>query len=163
VKRSDKVLFWLVGTLALLVLLCGACIVGVVVLPFRWWSHGSAMQASKDFLASNSVVREQVGEIRGFGWVPSGSLQETNGRGQAHLTLSLQGEKGEAKATIDLTKEPGGSWKVKSATLFKEGRSFALTDEPSPSGPADGGANQSSPPAEPPPAADGQDSDGLPA
>jgi hypothetical protein len=163
VKRSDKILLWLLGTLALLVLLCGACIVGVVVLPVRWWSHGSAVQASKDFLASSSIVKEQVGQIRGFGWVPSGSLHETNGKGQAHLTFSLKGEKGDAKATLDLTKEPGGPWKVKSATLFKEGRSFALTDEPSPGGPAGGGTNQPSSPAEPPPAQEGQDSEGLPA
>lgn len=161
-KRSDKVLLGLLGALALLILLCAACVVAVVVLPLRWWSHGGAVEASKEFLASNPVVVQKIGKIERFGRVPSGTFEETNGRGSAHLTLTLHGEKGEAKATLDLTKEPGGSWKVRSATLLADGASLPLLGAAQ--GPADDGAPAPAPtPADPAPPPEEKDSEGLPA
>ena len=121
------------------------------------------MGASKAFLGSNPVVIEQVGRIRRFGWVPSGSLQETNGRGRAHLTLTMEGEKGEAKATVDLTKEAGGDWKVRSATLFKDGRTFILTGAGTGEGPAEEGRPAPPPPDSSPVSPGEKDPDGLPA
>ena len=162
-KRSDKVLFGFLGALALLVLLCAACIAGLVVLPARWWTRSGPMEASKTFLASNPTVIEKVGRIRRFGWVPSGSFHEADGRGRAHLTLSLEGEKGEAKATVDLTKEAGGDWKVRSATLFKDGRTFILTGADTGEGPPEEGRPAPPPPDSPPVSPGEKDPDGLPA
>lgn len=126
VKRSDKVLLMVVGGILLVVGLCAICLVGGLFLPYHWWTQGGPSQAAKDFLASDPTLREQLGAIKDFGLFPSGSVNELNGKGKAHLEFSLEGDKGRGRAAVDLAKEPRKDWWVTAATLYVGDREFIL-------------------------------------
>lgn len=110
--------------------LCLVCVVGAVMMPLRWWSHGGAAGAAKDYLRKNSVVQAQLGAVKNFGRFPSGSERITNGEGSAHLFLTVQGERKEGKAEIQLTRRPGHPWQVTSAVLTVDGRPIQLDGTP---------------------------------
>jgi hypothetical protein len=151
-KRTDKVFLYILFGLVVLGGLCVACLVGVVVLPVSWWSHGNAPETAKLYLKTNPKVISEIGAVQGFGWLPSGSVQEMNGKGKAHLIFTLKGEKGEARAVLDLTKAPGKDWQVDAATLYVAGREIPLKGQPPP--------GDLSPP-QPGQTAEGSDADGV--
>lgn len=145
VKRSDKVLLMVVGGILLLAGLCAVCLVGGLFLPYHWWTQGGPSQAAKDFLASDPILRERVGAIRDFGIFPSGSVNEVNGKGKAHLEFSLKGDKGNGRALVDLAKEPNKEWRVIAARLYVGDREFILK-----AGPASEGEPLQKPDGKPP-------------
>jgi hypothetical protein len=125
-KKTDKVLLY--GFISLLAAggLCVACLVAVIFLPFSWFSHGGAAETARYFLKNDPVVQARIGDIRDFGWLPSGSVREVNGAGRAHLVFSLKGSRAEGRATVDLAKEAGKDWEVTAATLAVGGKEFVL-------------------------------------
>jgi hypothetical protein len=119
--------------------LCLVCVVGAVLVPMRWWSQGGAAGAAKDYLGKSAVVAAELGPIREFGRFPQGSQNTINGRGTAHLTITVRGDRGEGTAEVDLGKEPGKEWKVLGGTLTVNGKSVPLEGGPvSPSAPLNG-------------------------
>jgi len=148
-KKSEKwMLFSVLGALAI-VGLCLVCIVGAVLVPMQWWSHGGAAGTAKDYLRKNTVVQAQIGPVREFGQFPTGSESIINGEGSAHFVITIKGERRDGSAELELVRKPGQPWKVTSAVLTVEGRETQLE-----------GASGSSPPTSDPPkgsSAAGQD------
>lgn len=132
-KRTDKVFLYIIFGAIVLGGLCIACLVGLVVLPVSWWSRGNAPETAKAFLKTNPKVISEIGAVKDFCWLPSGSVQEMNGRGKAHLIFTLKGAKGEARAALDMTKAPGEDWRVDKAVLYVAGREIPLKGQPPPS------------------------------
>ena len=153
-KKSEKwMLFAVLGALGI-VGLCLICVVGAVLVPMRWWSQGGAAGAAKDFLGKSAVVRAELGTITEFGSIPVRSESIVNGKGTAHITVTIHGERAEGTAELDLTKESGKDWKVIAGTLTVDGRTLPLE------GPAGAPATPSQAPSEdgPPPPNDDQGS-----
>jgi hypothetical protein len=125
-KKSEKwMTFAVLGALGIVVL-CLVCVIGAVMVPLRWWSHGGAAEAAKDYLRKNSVVQAQLGAVKGFGRFPTGSESIINGQGSAHFFMTVQGERKEGRAEIELARKPGQTWQVTSAVLMVEGRPIRL-------------------------------------
>ncbi len=139
-KSSEKWMLAAVLSALSIVGFCLICIVGAVLTPLRWWSHGGATEAAEDFLRKNPVVVAHLGTVRSFGTLPSGSQTLINGEGKAHLLITLRGEKSEGTAEVDLMKKPGDSWKVTAAVLVAGDQRLVLEAGP--------GANSPSPPPE---------------
>jgi hypothetical protein len=125
-KKSEKWMLFAVLGAVVIVGLCLVCVVGAVLVPMRWWSQGGAAGAAKDYLAKSTVVASELGVIREFGKFPRGSESTFNGKGTAHLVISIIAERGEGTAEVDLTKEPGKAWTVTGGTLTVAGKSFPL-------------------------------------
>ena len=145
-KSSEKWMLAAVLSALGIVGFCLICIVGAVLTPLRWWSHGGATEAAEDFLRKNPVVTAHLGTIRSFGALPSGSQSLINGEGKAHLLITIRGEKGEGTAEVDLMKRPGESWKVTAAVLVAGDQRLVLEAGP--------GASSPSPPSEAQPGSD---------
>ena len=125
-KKSEKwMLFSVLGALVI-VGLCLVCVVGAVLVPLRWWSHGGAAGAAKDYLSKSTVVQTQLGPIKEFGRFPTGSESIINGQGSAHFVITIKGQLRNGSAELDLVRKPGQTWKVTSAVLSVEGREIPL-------------------------------------
>lgn len=134
-KKSEKwMLFSVLGALAI-VGLCLVCIVGAVLVPLRWWSHGGAAGAAKDYLSKSAAVQAQIGPVREFGQFPTGSESVINGEGSAHLVITMKGARRDGSAELQLVRKPGQPWKVTSAVLRVEGREIQLEGVSGPSQP----------------------------
>jgi hypothetical protein len=126
--------------------LCLVCVIGAVMVPLRWWSHGGAAEAAKDYLRKNPVVQAQLGAVKDFGGLPSGTESIINGEGSAHFFMTVRGERKEGRAEIELARKPGQAWKVISAILTVDGLPFQLDETtvppalPPPSQPQDNSA-----------------------
>jgi hypothetical protein len=138
-KQSEKWMLFAVLGAIVIVGLCLVCIVGAVLVPMRWWSQGGAAGAAKDYLGKSAVVASELGPIREFGRFPMGSESTVNGKGTAHLSITIKGERAEGTAEVDLGKDPGKEWKVLGGTLTVNGKAFPLEGGPaSPSAPSTG-------------------------
>jgi hypothetical protein len=111
--------------------LCLVCVVGAVMVPLQWWSHGGAAEAAKDYLRKSSVVQAQLGAVKDFGRFPSGSESSVNGEGSAHFFMTVKGERKEGRAEVELTRKPGQAWQV-TGVLTVDGRPFQLDETPVP-------------------------------
>ena len=129
-KKSEKWMTFAVLGALVIVGLCLVCVVGAVMVPLRWWSHGGAAEAAKDYLRNSSVVQAQLGPVKDFGRFPAGSESIINGEGSAHFFMTVQGERKEGKAEIQLTRKPGHPWQVTAAVLTVDGRPIQLDGAP---------------------------------
>ena len=138
-KQSEKWMLFAVLGAVVIVGLCLVCIVGAVLMPMRWWSQGGAAGAAKDYLEKSAVVASELGPIREFGRFPQGSQSTVNGKGTAHLSITIKGERAEGTAEVDLGKDPGKEWKVLGGTLTVDGKSYPFEGGPvAPSAPLNG-------------------------
>ncbi len=138
-KKSEKWMLFAVLGAVVIVGLCLICVVGAVLVPMRWWSQGGAAGAAKDYLGKSAIVASELGPITEFGRFPQGSESTMNGKGTAHLVITIKGERGEGTAALDLAKDPGKEWKVLGGTLAVGGTSYPLEGGPvAPSSPLNG-------------------------
>lgn len=79
---------------------------------------GSAMKSSEAYkVAVRAIERDQeilneTGGIIGYGMIPSGNVNISNGNGQAQLEIKVLGNEKELKVSVYLTKEPSGEWEI---------------------------------------------------
>lgn len=79
-------------------------------------SNTDAYKVSTDFIMQNKALKSEVGEIKGFGLIPTGgiSLQtDSNGEtGNANINLIIKGDKAYKSVTIFVSMDYGKDWEV---------------------------------------------------
>lgn len=103
-KNRKKVLFIILG-IALAFTLFFVFVATVI-------SKSDAHVQAEKYISANAEVQQKSGGIKDFGMLPTGSIQTTNGYGNADLTLSVNGKKHDMKVFVHLEKEPETEWKV---------------------------------------------------
>lgn len=63
-------------------------------------------------IEQNDAILSEVGKISGYGMMPMGNINISNGYGTAQLTIEVQGTKKNITVFTHLTKEPNGEWKM---------------------------------------------------
>ena len=92
--------------------------VGVVFFVFSLLAGGSAMKNSDAYkiavteIEKNEQILTETGGIKGYGMTPAGSINITNGFGQAQLEIKVLGNKSDLKVRVYLKKEPNGEWEL---------------------------------------------------
>ena len=107
-----------------------ACFVGVIV-GVAVYSVGNSEAAAraKDFLRNNEKLKMDIGEVRDFGSIITGSINSQSESGQATLHLKVIGERKTVNATVDLVLVKGSAWRVSSASYDAEpGQTIDLLD-----------------------------------
>ena len=110
-NRHGKRIIWV--TIGISVLIFGLVLLPVVVFMIKTSdAYGTAIE----YLKSDPNIKEQVGNVRGFGLIPTGSVQTTtiNGveSGNATFEIVVRGDKKYVDVTIDLEKAPDSLWTV---------------------------------------------------
>ena len=114
------------ATLLVVVLIIVAGIVGAT---FYTIGHSEAAQTAKDFLRRNEKLRADVGDVRDFGWLVTGSIDTHNADGDATLRLKVIGARRSAPASVRLAYREGKAWRVTGASFeAADGRTVSLFD-----------------------------------
>ena len=125
-KKVVLIVAGVVAALGLLVALFVGSIVGVV-----FYSIGSseAAETAKTFLRTNERLKQDIGEVRDFGYFPSGQIKTHGAAGNASLTLKTIGERRTVSATVLMAYRSGRDWRVVDAYYDNEaGDRVSLTD-----------------------------------
>src|SRR3954468_9528485 len=108
-KRTLVIILSAIGALMLLVVLFAGAIIGIV---FYSISHSDAAQTAKSFLQTNERLKQDIGEVKDFGSIITGSVNSRNNSGEANLNLKVIGERRTANATVMLMSREGRNWRV---------------------------------------------------
>jgi hypothetical protein len=84
----------------------------IMVIP-----NTEAYSVTKEYLRNDTIIRNEVGDINGFGLIPIGSIQKTidsNGEyGNATIVLTVKGDKAYKDITVYVVKHANNpNWKV---------------------------------------------------
>lgn len=125
---TTKRIVILVGVAVLAVGLLVVVFVGSIV-GFALYTVGNSDAAvtAKEFLRNNQRLRDDIGEVRDFGTLVSGSVNVHNSNGDATIGLKVIGERNTVNATVGLAYRDGRPWRVVSASYINQaGRAIDL-------------------------------------
>jgi hypothetical protein len=127
---TSKRIVILVGVAVLAVGLLVVIFVGGIV-GFALYSVGNSEAAvtAKEFLSNNQRLKDDIGEVKDFGKLVSGSINVHNSNGDATIALKVIGERSTVNATVGLAYRDGRPWRVVSASYVNQaGRVVDLID-----------------------------------
>ncbi|MFN2599047.1 MAG: hypothetical protein ABR563_17885 [Pyrinomonadaceae bacterium] len=98
-KRAILAIVGLLAGLVLVVALVGGAIVGFV---FYTIDQSGAAHTAKDFLRHNQKLKQDIGDVRDFGYFTTGDIKTQGSLGTAELRLKTIGARKSVNATVDL-------------------------------------------------------------
>ncbi len=116
-KKNIAIILSILGVLALVVVLFVGAILGIV---FYSISHSEAARTARSFLQSNERLKQDIGEVKEFGSIITGSVNTRNETGDASLNIKVIGERRTVRATVVLMYRAGRNWRVTDATYRNE-------------------------------------------
>lgn len=116
-KKLVLLIAGVLGGIVLLAALFAGAIAGIV---FYSISHSDAAATARDYLRRNEKLKREIGEVKDFGWLVSGSLNTQDADGDARLKLKAIGERRSVDVQVDLAYRRGGKWLVTDAFYINE-------------------------------------------
>jgi len=123
---TKKIILIVAGILAVLALVVALFVGGIFWFVFHTIGNSEAAEASRTYLRNNEVLKQDIGEVKDFGWLVSGNINVSNGDGVATLYLKVVGEKKNANARVDLAYRDNRAWRVTGASYERDGRTIDL-------------------------------------
>ena len=125
-KKIILIVVGIVAVCAFLVVLFAGGIVGIALYSV---SNSKAALTARDFLKNNEKLKTDIGDVKDFGSLVTGSVNVDNDRGQATINLKVFGSKKTVHASVDLVYLKGQTWRVTSATYVNDaGQTVNLLD-----------------------------------
>lgn len=127
---TTKKIVFIVATVVVALALIAAVFVGGII-GFTLYSVGNSEAAAKakDFLRTSEKLKNDIGEVRDFGSVITGSAQVIDNNGEATLHLKVIGERKTVNASVDLVYTNGRAWRVSAASYVNsQGQNIDLFD-----------------------------------
>src|ERR1044072_5515526 len=126
---STKKILLIVGSIVIVlglivVLLAG----GIAFFVFRTIGNSEAADGARAYLRNNEKLKQEIGEVKDFGWLVTGNINFSNGDGVATLYLTAKGEKGDAETRVDLQYRNNRAWRVTGGSYTRNGRTVDLMD-----------------------------------
>ena len=117
---NKKIVVIVVSVVVVLVLVAVVFIGGIAWFALRTMGNSEAAETARTFLRNNEALKQDIGEVKDFGWLVSGNINTTNGDGAAQLKLKVIGERKEVNATVELIYRDGHPWRVTAASYRNE-------------------------------------------
>jgi hypothetical protein len=112
-----------------LALLAGIFIGGIIGFTLYSVGNSEAAAKAKDFLRTSDKLKTDIGEVKDFGSIITGSAQVVNNTGEATLHLKVIGERKTVNASVDLVYTNGSAWRVRGASYVNsQGQTIDLLD-----------------------------------
>src|SRR5882762_5135898 len=121
---TKKIILIIAGILAVMGLIVALFVGGIVWFAFHTIAKSEAADAARTFLRNNEILKQDIGEVKDFGSLITGSINVQNTDGEATLHLKVYGEKRTVNATVQLSYRSNRSWRVTGATYERDGQTI---------------------------------------
>ena len=125
---TKKILLIVAGVVIVLGLIVVLFAGGLTFFVFRTISNSPAADTARAYLRTNEQLKQEIGEVKDFGWFVTGNINVSNGDGVATLYMKAIGEKGEADTRVDLGYRNNRNWRVTGASYTRNGKTVDLMD-----------------------------------
>jgi len=126
---TKKIVFVVGAVVAVLALLAAVFVGGIVGVALYSVGNSEAAVKAKDFLRNSDKLADDIGEVKDFGSVVTGSVNVANNNGEATLNLKVIGERKTVNASVDLIYTNGTAWRVSAASYVNSsGQTIDLLD-----------------------------------
>ena len=126
---TKKIVLIIVGVAGVLGLVVVLFVVGIVGFALYQVGNSEAARRSKDFLRANEKLKQDIGEVKDFGSIVTGSISLSGGSGNATVNLKVIGERKTVNASVGLVLVSGSSWRVSAASYVNDsGQTIDLLD-----------------------------------
>lgn len=112
---TKKIVLIVAAVVVVLALLAAIFVGGVVGFALYQVGNSEAAAKAKDFLRHSDKLKNDIGEVKDFGSVITGSVTTSGGSGEATLNLKVIGERKTVNASVSLVYTNGSAWRVSSA------------------------------------------------
>src|SRR2546423_5751248 len=123
---TKKIVLIVVGIVAVLGLIVALFVGGIAWFTFHTIGNSEAANTARAYLRSNEKLKQDIGEVKDFGSLVTGSINVQNASGDATLKLKVYGEKKTVNATVDLSYRNNRAWRVTGASYDSDGRTVDL-------------------------------------
>lgn len=126
---TKKIVFVVVALVGVLALLAAVFVGGIFGVVLYQVGNSEAAAKAKDYLRNNDKLADDIGEVKDFGSVITGSVNVANNNGEATLHLKVIGERKTVNASVDLIYTNGSAWRVSAASYVNpSGQTIDLLD-----------------------------------
>jgi len=126
---TKKILLIVGGVVVVLGLVVALFVGGIVGFALYQVSNSEAAATAKNFLRNSEKLKKDIGEVKDFGSIITGSVNVADGNGQATLNLKVIGDDETVNASVNLVYLNRGDWRVSAASYVnKDGQSVDLLD-----------------------------------
>jgi len=126
---TKKIVLIVAAVVAVLALLAAVFVGGIVGVALYSLGNSEAAANAKDFLRKSDKLTDDIGEVKDFGSVVTGSVNVANNNGEATLNLKVIGERKTVNASVDLIYTNGSAWRVSAASYVNaSGETIDLLD-----------------------------------
>jgi cbb3-type cytochrome oxidase subunit 3 len=131
---TKKIILIVLGIFMVLALIVGLFAGGIVWFAFSTIGKSEAADTARAYLRSNEKLKQDIGEVKEFGSIVTGSVNVQNQSGDATLRLKVYGERKTVHATVGLMYRNNRAWRVTDAKYENDGRTIDLMSayEPEP-------------------------------
>ena len=126
---TRKIVLIVGGVLVAIGLLIVVFVAGIVGFTLYSIGKSQAAETARNFLRTNQKLTNEIGEVKEFGSLVTGSINFANDNGQATINLKVVGARETVNASVNLVFLHGQSWRVISASYVnKSGQTISLQD-----------------------------------
>ncbi|MEK6337600.1 MAG: cytochrome c oxidase assembly factor Coa1 family protein [Acidobacteriota bacterium] len=125
---TKKIVLIVVGIFAVLALIAALFVGGISLFVFRTIGNSDAAETARTFLRDNKTLKQDVGEVKDFGWFVTGQINVQNADGEATLNLKVIGERKNVNATVNLSYRSNRNWRVTGASYERDGQTINLLE-----------------------------------
>ena len=126
---TKKIVLIVASVVVVLGLIAAIFIGGIIGFALYTVGNSEAAAKAKDFLRTSEELKADIGEVKDFGSIITGSINVDNNNGRATLNLKVIGERKTVNASVDLVYTNGSVWRVISASYVNpSGQTIDLLD-----------------------------------
>lgn len=106
-KKSNRTL-----RIIIIILIIITFISSTFIFVIHTFKTSEGYQIAINYIRQSKDIKEITGEVIDFGNIPLGSINVTNGYGEAYFDIKVRGKEETINVHIELIKKPGEEWKV---------------------------------------------------
>lgn len=123
---TKKILLIVGGVVVVLGFVVALFVGGIVGFALYQVSNSEAAETAKNFLRTNEKLKKDIGEVKDFGSIITGSVNVADGNGQATLNLKVIANE-TVNASVNLVYVNRGDWRVSAASYVnRDGQTIDL-------------------------------------
>ena len=117
---TKKIVIIIATVVISLALVVGLFVGGIVLFAFHQIGNSEAATTARNFLQNNERLKQDIGGVKEFGSIITGSINVQNDSGSATLNLKVIGTRKIVNASVELTYRNGKEWHVTDASYVND-------------------------------------------